>query len=271
MGVPSLKSLSEATDSYLSERKSDCFLVELGSDDRPISQGGKAVTLAFQYFPDTISDSKAINYSQKEIPGGSLPLYQWMNGGERLITFTAMFTTDVDLLIGSAQKTGALANFGRGEGDILDRLQAAGEGRRNVDIRSAIVWLRRYMLPSYQSVDNAGVKGTTLTHAPSKLLLGMPNSGIGLSGGDSGFTSSPDSVVCVMTQCDVTYEAFFPSGLPRVASVSLAFAQVPQFGGFVQFPHRGVQMDNALHQANEGSPPLFFGYNLIPRTKRGGS
>lgn len=262
-----IQTLADSLSSYLSTRKSDAYLVELGSDDRPLVKNGQAVTLAFQYFPDTISDTKAVNYQQKEIPGGSLPLYQWINGGERLISFTAYFSSDVDLLSASSP-TGKIASaLGQG-GNITDRIRSAGEAKHNIDIRSAVAWLRRYMLPSYSNETKADMVGVPLTFAPSKLLLVLPGSGIGIAGGESGFQTGNDAVLCVMTQCDVTYEKFFPSGLPRIVSVSLAFAQVPQLAGFVSFPRRGPNMDSAL--INEGEE-FFFGYTLIPKTKRGGS
>lgn len=262
-----IQSLAGSLTSYAGRKKTDAYLVELGSDDRPSVKNGKPITLAFQYFPDTVSDTKAINYQQKEIPGGSLPLYQWINGGERLISFTAFFSSDVDLVTASSPSGKIASLLGQG-GNITDRLRSAGEARRNVDIRSAVAWLRRYMLPSYSSDQReANTVGVPLTYSPSKLLLVLPGSGIGIAGGESAFSASWDSVLCVMTQCDVNYEKFFPSGLPRIASVSLAFAQVPQLGGFVSFPRRGPNMDSAL--INEGEE-FFFGYTLDPKAKNGG-
>ena len=52
----------------------------------------------------------------------------------------------------------------------------------------------------------------------------MPNTGIGLAGGDSGIMGD-DEVVAIMLQCDITWEQFFPSGQPRIASVQLAFSR----------------------------------------------
>lgn len=260
--MPNIQSLTSALGSYTSERKSDVYLVELGADDRPAIEAGKPVSLAFQYFPDTISDTKAVNYQQKEIPGGSLPLYQWINGGERLISFTAYFTSDVDL-VSASSPSGLVAKAIGGNSNIRDRLRSAGEERSNVDIRSAVTWLRRYMFPSYRADETGGAAiGVPLTFAPRKLMLKMPNSGIGTAGG----CTAPDSVTCVMTQCDVTYEKFFPSGLPRIASVSLAFAQVAQEGGNIWFPRRDVTIDDAV-----AGRQFYLGYTVIPRTKNGGS
>lgn len=45
--------------------------------------------------PDAISESKAANWIQQQVPGQSDPLLQWVNGNERVVTFTALVTRDV--------------------------------------------------------------------------------------------------------------------------------------------------------------------------------
>jgi hypothetical protein len=44
----------------------------------------------------------------------------------------------------------------------------------------------------------------------------------------------------------VTWEKFFVSGAPRIASVSLSFAQVPQYQGQIAFPSASWQMNAAF-------------------------
>lgn len=261
--MPSLSGLSESILTQVSQRKTDAYLIELnkeGSPNMEVKENGDVAThLAFQYFPDSITDAKGINYAQKEIPGGSLPLYQFVNGGERLISFTAQFTTDVDLLTVEAS-TSAASLIGLST-NITDRLKAAGASRRNVDIRAAIAWLRRYMYPTYSSGDLPASEGTTITVAPKKLRLVLPGSGIGLAGA----SANSDSVRVIMTQCDITYDAFFPSGLPRVATVALAFAEVAQFGGSVEFPQRDTTMDDAVSSSGIA---FTFGYGINPKDHR---
>src|SRR5690606_21461705 len=113
---------------------------------------------------ETITDTKSINYQAKEIPGGSLPLYQWVSSGERAISFEAVFTADVDLA---------------SDKDAFTKLVSKGQSHRNVDVRSALVWLRRFMLPRYVEEK----QGVPLTQSPRKCVLYIPNSGIGLNGG----------------------------------------------------------------------------------------
>jgi len=218
--MPGLASLASALTSKLSPKNRGAFLIELDRDtDKPIS------SVKLQYFPESLADSKSINYQNKEVPGGSLPLYQWVSSGERTISFTAMFSSDVDLLAGAPETS----VDGRAVGAIWERLKTQGAAGRNADIRSAIAWLRQYMFPVYED---------ERTYAPAHLSLFIPGSGIGAAGGNTTIASGPDSMACVMTQCEVSYDAFFPSGLPRLASVQLGFAQIAQAGGQVVFPSR---------------------------------
>ena len=102
------------------------------------------------------------------------------------------------------------------------------------------------MLPTYSQLQGA-TSGVVTTFAPRKVRLFLANSGIGLYGGMAGSTTK-DSIVAIMTQCDVNIESFFPSGLPRIAVVQLAFDQVAQYAGYVDFPSIG-SLDNLVPTA----------------------
>jgi hypothetical protein len=160
----------------------------------------------FQYNPESLQDSKQTNYQNKEIPGGSLPLYQWLAGGERLISFTAMFTNDVE-------PEGDEGEYSESQ---MSRFDAAGIKDRNVDISGAVAWLRQYLYPSYQ-------QAIPQTLPPRKLILVIPKTYI-------------DTVHVIMTQCDVTLEACWPGGAIREATVQLSFAEIAQIAGEVSFP-----------------------------------
>lgn len=225
--MPGLLSLSQSAISNLGKASSIAAIYEYDKNGNLGSSG-----FQFQYFPETITDTKAVNYQVRDIPGGSLPLYQWISSGERVISFMAYFTSDVDLAAAGSSKLTASppSNF--------KDLRAQGLANRNVDVRSALVALRRYLFPTYQP--SGATPGTPLAVSPTTLNLMFTGTGLGLLGGISG--SEPetqaviDTVTCVMTQCDITIEALFPSGLIRVASVQLAFAQIAQLGGQVAFP-----------------------------------
>lgn len=235
-------SLSGSYEPKLWRKRSRVFITRLDPEDQP-----KEVR-RLQYFPDTVQDTKGVNWSPKDIPGASLPLYQWTSSGERSLSFTSIFTTDVDLSVNP------------------DATTEPRTKQRNVDIRSAVLWLRSFLLPSYSTTnDKYGAAG--LTRAPAKLLLTIQNSGIGWAGGPNYALGDPDTIVAIMTECSVEWTAFFPSGLPRIASVGLAFAQVAQFRGMVKFPSADDWMlQAALEGADVGSDGVkrtpFLGYRL---------
>jgi hypothetical protein len=223
--VAGLASLASAINkSNQDPLKSAAYLIELSAEDVPTQ------SFSFQYFPESFTDSKTVSWQPKEIPGGSLPVYQWSSSGDRAVSFTAVFTADIDYGYGVFPR---------------DRLLNAGQLDRNVDIRAAVYELRRMMLPSY-----TGGK----TQPPPRLLLYLPRSGIGQAGGNSQLTATNrDAIVCVMTSCEITWEKFFSSGVPKIASVSLGFSQVPQYKGVVAFPSRGDSITNTLATTAAGT------------------
>lgn len=248
-----LASLAQAFNPINTDRLSGAYLLSLSEkDDSPLGS-----PLAFQYFPETLSDTKRVNWASKEIPGGSLPIKQYVSSGDRTISFTAFFTCDVDLIAPRRTDTENTSSSQITDAQHrLSLLTAIGQQNRNVDLRAAVVWLRRHMLPVYAALGGATL-GTVTTFAPRKVRLILTNSGIGLFGGQAHSTTR-DSIVAIMTQCDVVMEAFFPSGLPRFITVNLAFDQVAQYDGYVEFPAVGA-LDNLVASQvvtnNPGSQP----------------
>jgi len=225
--MPTVTGLNQSILVSINEKRSQCLLIGLNErDDRPEE------TFAFQYFPETVSDNKTVNYSNQEIPGGSLPIYQWISSGVRNISFTAVFSTDIDFAREPTRADQAYASLRNSETESF-----------NQDIRTAVMHLRSYMLPRY-GVDEAR-GGRARTFAPRKCILRLPNSGIGAAGGYlASHTNDADEIVCIMMACDVSYDAFFPSGLPRLVTVNLAFEQVPQVGNHVVFPESSTILAN---------------------------
>jgi hypothetical protein len=240
--MPLLSSLTSALGvSTLNERTSPIAIQELDENDDYVKNG----MLRFQYFPESISDSKSVNWSPKEIPGGSLPLYQWVSSGERALAFQAVFTTDVDFsLEGATTQASVAVTAARSGATTVDHEQS-----RNVDIRTAVMWLRRFMMPRYAGkVETGGA----LTRAPRKLQLFMPGTGIGWAGGAGNTIHSQQHyITAIMTACEVTWVQYFPSGFPRIATVQLGFAQVAQFRHVVEFPAPDDLFDRKIM---EGSP-----------------
>jgi len=247
--VTALSSLTRPPFSKISQRRAAAYLMEL----KPNGEPDTGTALRFQYFPETLSDTKAVNWTPREVPGASLPIYSWISSGERTLSFTAVFSSDVDLVTVEENK-------GFGASDITTRLKAIQAEDRNVDIRAAVLWLRAFMLPTYGTEGPLGIPAAT---APPRLLLVLPRSGLGTAGGAYSTGNTPDDVQCIMTQCDVSYEAWFPSGLPRIATVALAFAQVAQNpSGAVLFPEGGIHM---WYERESGAGvEKSFGYKLTP-------
>jgi len=211
-------SLGKADLFKLSDKKARIKITRLAPQS-DVPEG----TLAFQYWPETITDTKATNWQNKAIPGGNLPLYAWINGAERIISFSTIFATDVDVTkwVNDVHSSDVDESF-QGE------LKQKGLDSRNFDVRGALLWLRSFLMPTYN------VNGSYFP--PPKLLLSIPGSRFGLYAGSAAGDTDSDSITAVMTQCDFEYRAFFPNGVPRIVSVSLAFAQIAQRDGIVNFP-----------------------------------
>ena len=213
-------SLASATTNQLLKKKAPFGIARLGDGD------SVEEIMVLQYFPETLSSTKAVNWSPKDIAGGSLPIYQWGSSGEHAISFTAVFHADVDHLAQGLDKAS-----GR-----YEDVKSAGVLRRNPDVRTALVALRQFMFPQYSGDTETG---SPQTKAPPKAMLVIPNSKLGLCGGFVDPTGlAGDTILCLMTQCDITIDSWFPSGNIRLATVSLNFVETPQRGGGVLFPQR---------------------------------
>lgn len=179
----------------------------------------------FQYFPETISDQRDVPLETKQALGSSHPIYQWVHGGERKISFQAIFTSDEDYgpILESRTST-ALNIASRATSLLKDPLQSIGSALiknqnsdpYSVSVSAAIAWLRSKTYPLYTSGN---------VQAPPKLCLWLENSGI-TSFVNSSFQVS--TVPVLMTSCNVEYEAFFRSGAPRIVVVSLDFVEIVQ-------------------------------------------
>ena len=188
-----------------------------------------AESRSLQYFPETIQDIKNTNWQAKEIPGLSHPLYQWTAGGSREVSFTAIFTRDR-----------ALTGNERKEAESASGVLAEKEkDPYNVDIPSAVAWLRQFKYPEISA--SGGYGKSSRPYPPSKLILTLP--GVRLNIGNNPHATAND-MYAIMLSCEVTYEAFFSDGTPRIARVGLAFAEILQVQGRVQ-NHDAAPIRNA--------------------------
>lgn len=199
---------------------------------------GTGQELAFQFWPESLSDTKSSEWTARMIPGGSHPLYQWASGGERALSFTAIFATDTEP---DAQDLRSVDQYEsmRAQQSRFDLGGGPNFRQRDMDLRSAVAWLRWFMYPSY------GASGADIrAYEPAKCLLTFPNTGLGYAAEGEG-TGVSDSVLCAMRQCDVTYQAWFPSGHPRLIEVSLSFVELVQSGERVAFQGRKQSWNHA--------------------------
>lgn len=179
--------------------------------------GGKLILPehTFQFWPESIQDSIEVGWQFKEIPGASHALAQWASNGGRTISFEVR-----------------LHRFMKPVGDrtvfevILDPLGLTAPGNQylkdmrphNVDLETEIRYLRAFCYPSYGTLEKS-----TVSYPPPVALLCIP--GVNLN------ETGSDTIMAVMTGCDVTYNLLFANGRPRNATVALTFKQIVQKAG----------------------------------------
>jgi len=187
---------------------------------------------SFQYFPATIADSMGTNYQTKIIPGLSHPLYQWTSGNERTISFEVIFTRDRTYTAEeqSGVDGGDNKNYNAAYASSAFKGIASNNDPRNVDIPSAVAWIKSFLLPEY-STDGRGSFSSTpqRPRPPMKLILGMP--GVRLNWGVPSLPAF--EINCILKAAPVTYEGFFHDGTPRMVKMALTFAEIIQVGGTI--------------------------------------
>lgn len=168
------------------------LLAPIPTTPRELAQLALTDTFIFQYFPETINDSQPVDYEKVRIPGASHPLYQWISGGPRVISFRATFTSERIVPIPAT--------------DITNKY--------NVDINGALAVLRSFRHPTYD--DTSVVRA----RPPQRLGLTIPGTFL------SAYPFVP--VTCVLTDLKVDYKAWHSAGVPRRADVDLTFEEVVQ-------------------------------------------
>lgn len=206
-GLADLAGLLPGT--YFSGKTAKAALFPLDIDDNVVSGDGRE----FQYWPESIDDDKGTEYAKKQVPGASHPLYQWVAGGERTVSFTAVFTRDHK----ADPAQGGINAAPTADQPREDQLT------RNVDLAAAATWFRMHMYPAYSANE-------IRVNPPSKLLLYLPNTVMA--------ADVSDMMACVMTKCSLSYKAWFPDGTPRLLEMGLTFEEIVQIGGSVRFVGR---------------------------------
>ena len=199
-GIPTINRPSSQTFISASAPQSAYLWTEVSAETRGKLPGDDEI-FVFQYWPESLNDTYTPTYSEKTIPGGSHPLYQWTGGSGREISFTAIFTSEM------AQGV---------EGSAIPNPFPEGlpSARYTVDVRGAVARLQSYLRGNYPEGSlNQSVK------APKKLYLVLENTRLG---GDR------DEVLVILKSAPIVYQAWFPNGYPRIVEASCTFAEIVQ-------------------------------------------
>ncbi len=188
-----------------SKKTASVIIAPLDRDGKIDDDLGGAKVL--QYWPESLEITKSQGWQEKPIPGMNLPLYQWTGGGGRSISFTAVFSRDMD-------------------GDI----KKIKEDKHNVDIDAAIAWLNLLSSSDYEDLGDMQV-----AVAPPILWMAFMGSSIGYSGATGNSTGYKGDIAglgvhCILPEVGESRLNWFPSGRPRFAEVSLSFNEVIQVG-----------------------------------------
>lgn len=178
---------------------------------------------AFQFWPESMTDSIEIGWNELQVPGLSHGIMQWSFNGGRTISF--------EVVIGRYLKHEEDAGF-------LELIPDANDTENkpyNADVREAIKYLRSFCYPQYSLSD-------VLEEPPPACLLHAPGMNLNEDGRDTIWT--------VMTGCEVTYNRCFPSGRPRLATVSITLKQIIQSPRAVSAKGRGNAIDPAIIAGN---------------------
>lgn len=198
--------LTDLLPELIGDAPESVYLGIAASTNRP--NGGDY--LYFQYWPQSLQDSYDSDYAEHQIPGGSHPLYQWIGGRGRTISFQAIFTAEVNT---KRDNTGhALAKTAATGGAFL-----TPSAEYTTDVEAALARIRAWQRPNYGQGSAVGT-----TEPPPILSLCFPNTRLG------GFDG--DIIKVILREAPITIESWFPNGQIRVATVDLTFNEVVQSG-----------------------------------------
>lgn len=179
------------------------------------SFGNSFTSLNAQFWPESINDQKQIAWTPIELPGGTHPVYQFAQGGERIINMS---------LVLYRERLGVASPKHDNSPHILHKYSR--------DISASVSWLRHKMYPYFD--DTLGIMKPPPrlrvyfggTGRPQKTELGLHFQGL----------SDNNVLDCILTACDVSYTKFFPNGTPRLAMVEVALTQIIQVDNDIRYP-----------------------------------
>jgi len=253
-------------------------LFELNPQDDTLAVDGKGLRgIQFQYFPENISISRAVDYQVKDVLGGSHPIYQWLTGTEKAISFKAQFTSDeptygYDLGAQDSVLAG-VENLGAAIGGLvrnpLSTAIALGrpiaQSRYQFNLQKAANYLLSLTYPEYDQ----NINQSSRVKPPPKLFLHFPNMGMSTK---YNATNNYDynGMYVLLRSCDIEFTSFFRNGEPRTMEISLSFIETVQVGkawGFVSRSQVVNQyIDRASGNANDAFAPQLTNLQLETST-----
>ena len=196
---------------------------------------------AFQYWPESISDSIEIGWEFKNAPATSHGLAHWTQNGGRTISFEVTFARDMQFqpkrhaLLQADPNTEGVREY-NGNPDYMIKL------------------LRAFCYPE---------------QLPDGTVLSPPIAAVNLSGSSIG-AEGEDIFYGVMTSCEVAYKRISADGsgeaFTRLATVNLAFKEVIQDPRTRTFNfHYLDTLKNGMDQVSRTR-----GSNMVVGVRRGG-
>lgn len=189
--------------------------------------------------PESIEDTKSGNWVENTIPGQSDPILQWVSGGARTLSFTALVTRDTfhfpskskNLLGGMVDSAinavGAIASSFAGVnippiGDVLGSLlgnSSPSVGEKELSIANSLDYYRSLMYPT---INDANV----LQSSPPLVVLAMGKTLSSFSGKSVTGAISPKSTDLWITKnVNIRVTKWLPNLTPMEAEVSFEFVQ----------------------------------------------
>jgi len=190
----------------------------------------------FMLNPDSMEDNKNGNWVENNIPGQSDPILQWVSGGARNLSFTALVTKDTvhfpetstDLLSGlkdsAVNAVGAIASAFAGInippiGNILGALTGlANVGERELSIANQLDYYRSLMYPS---IDDDEV----LVSSPPLVMLAVGKTLSSLQSRSAQGKISHETDLWATKNVSVRVTKWLPNLTPMEAEVSFQFVQ----------------------------------------------
>lgn len=182
----------------------------------------------FQLNPTSIEDSKSSNWVAHNIPGQSDPIYQWVSGGQRVVSFQLLVTKDTSYypkninsespngLLGQALNIagGVAAQFFNANipplGDMLGMFTGAGNGNQ-LSITKDLEWYQKLLYPTYS--------GGQLKSSPPLVVLYM--------GSTLEYSPKIEPSVYIVLDIKINITKQLPSLDPMEATVDFKLAEYP--------------------------------------------